>query len=48
MIGGPPTPKERSKFKEIIDYGEKCIVDKIHRLNNGPEIYNINKGLKYN
>ena len=48
LVSGQPSPNERSKFEEIIDYGEKCIVDKIHRLNNGPEIYNINKGLKYN
>ena len=46
LVDGPPTPNERSKFQEIVNYGERCIVDKIHKLNNGPEIYNINKGLK--
>tara|TARA_X000000950_G_C13733850_1_gene585453 strand:- start:533 stop:991 length:459 start_codon:yes stop_codon:yes gene_type:complete len=48
LVGGQPSPGERSKFQEIVDYGEKCIVDKIHKLNNGAEIYNINKGLKSN
>lgn len=46
LIDGPPSPNERSKFQEIVNYGERCIVDKIHKLNNGVEIYNINKGLK--
>ena len=47
MIDGPPTPKERANFKEIINYGDRCVVDKIHKLNNGKEIYEINKGLKF-
>lgn len=48
LIAGQPSPGERSKFKEIVNYGERCIIDKMHKLNNGPEIYNINKGLKFN
>jgi len=47
LVDGPPTPKERANFKEIINYGDRCIVDKIHKLNNGKEIYEINKGLKF-
>lgn len=48
LIDGPPSPKERAKFEKIKNYGERCIIDKITKLNNGKEIYNINKNLRYN